>query len=312
LKSNAQRGTAGPKKGNIFGDLGSGLSTTRKHFTFYAEDDTSFQSWVEALSRVEAYKKLKLQLPSPAQPHPHPLMLWDLPRESLLRIFCRMQDDKSDFKFFEKKWPALREEDVMYYRRVVLLLNGSHQRAIDRHKQVALQEWEVNNSWKEVYEHITLNKLTSEPVIEVEYPKLELKFSSENCTVVMKVKERMEIFADYKALPRILCHFLKEMKESKIEQLSSEQEIEKWMSSIEPFVAKFTESKPTPAARKNAPKTPPVPQIKPTEQEMNLQNRMRFVLWKSWTVCLLSWAPHYFLKMGQLLRENCLTNFITV
>ena len=268
LEIECAEGYSWTKKGNIFGDLGSGLSTTRKHFTFYAEDDTSFQSWVEALSRVEAYKKLKLQLPSPAQPHPHPLMLWDLPRESLLRIFCRMQDDKSDFKFFEKKWPALREEDVMYYRRVVLLLNGSHQRAIDRHKQVALQEWEVNNSWKEVYEHITLNKLTSEPVIEVEYPKLELKFSSENCTVVMKVKERMEIFADYKALPRILCHFLKEMKESKIEQLSSEQEIEKWMSSIEPFVAKFTESKPLPAARQKPTKTPPVPQIKPTEQEM--------------------------------------------
>jgi len=254
------------KKGNLFSDLGSGVSGSAKHFTFYAEDDTSFQSWVDALSRVEAYKKLKLQWPSMAQPHPHPLTLWDLPRESLLRIFCRMQDDKSDFKFFEKKWLALREEDVMYYRRVVLLLNGSHQRAIDRHKQVALQEWEVNNSWKEVYEHITLNKLTSEPVIEVEYPRLEIKLPLENCTVVMKVKERMEIFADYKALPRILCQFLKVMKELKIEQLSSDEQIEQWMSSIEPFVEKFTPSKPLPNSRSK--KTPPPTQVKPSEEEV--------------------------------------------
>lgn len=240
------------KKGNLLGDLGTGLSTSPKTFTFYAEDDTSFQSWVDALARVEAYKKLKCQVPVRFQPPPEPLTFWDLPRESLLRIFCRMPDDKPEFKFFEKKWPALREEDVMFYRRVVLLLNGSHQRAMDRHKQVALQEWEVNNSWKEVFEHITLNKLTSEPVIEVEYPKLELKLPLENSKLAIKVKERMEIFADYKALPRILMRSLKELQELKIEQimaakfslenhppLDTKLDIEIWLLQVDPFVAKF-------------------------------------------------------------------------
>lgn len=227
------------KKGNFFSDLGSGLSSSSKTFTFYAEDDTAFQSWVDVLSRVEAYKKLKLQLQFSTQPRPEPLTLWDLPRESLLRTFCRMPDDKSEFKYFEKKWPPLREEDVMFYRRVVLLLNGSHQRAMDRHKQVALQEWEVNNSWKEVFEHITLNKLTSEPVIEVEYNRLEMKLPAENSTLVLKVKERMEIFVDYKAIPRILLRSLKELQDLRVERLLADLDIEQWLLKVEPFLTRF-------------------------------------------------------------------------
>jgi hypothetical protein len=245
LEVECKVGACWSKKGNIFSDLGSGLSGSTKIFTFYAEDDTSFQSWVDALARVEAYKKLKYQLHSSGQIAREPLTLWDLPRESLLRIFCRMPDDKPEFKFFEKKWPALREEDVMFYLRVVLLLNGSHQRAMDRHKQVALQEWEVNNSWKEVYEHITLNKLTSEPVIEVEYPKIEMKLPSENSKLAIKVKERMEIFADYKALPRILLRSLKELQELKVERPTAELRIEDWFLQVDPFVDKLTAAQAT-------------------------------------------------------------------
>jgi hypothetical protein len=228
------------KKGNFFSDLGTGRSSSSKTFTFYAEDDTSFQSWVDVLARVEAYKRLKYHLQVSAQPRPEPLTLWDLSKESLLRIFCRMQDDKPEFKFFQTKWSALREEDVMFYRRVVLLLNGSHQRAMDRHKQVALQEWEVNNSWKEVFEHITLNKLTSEPVIEVEYPKIEMKLPAENSTLVLKVKERMEIFADYKAMPRTFLRSLKDLQELKLERLVALADIENWLLLVEPFVTKFS------------------------------------------------------------------------
>jgi hypothetical protein len=263
------------KKGNFFSDLGTGRSSSSKTFTFYAEDDTSFQSWVDVLARVEAYKRLKYHLQISTQPRPEPLTLWDLSKESLLRIFCRMQDDKPEFKFFQTKWSALREEDVMFYRRVVLLLNGSHQRAMDRHKQVALQEWEVNNSWKEVFEHITLNKLTSEPVIEVEYPKIEMKLPAENSTLVLKVKERMEIFSDYKAMPRTFLRSLKDLQELKLERLVALADIENWLMLVEPFVEKFvvkpTAVKPVKPSRTVLAPAPPV--IIETDEDIEFAKR---------------------------------------